>query len=630
MTNPQALYDAITRWTLESPEASFTALAAHVGVKPASLQALKNGAGLSKTHYDKIFEATDIQPAFVQSLTNVELPIAPASTPWNASSARSRVREYLRDADRTLDAELYAACHLMSDPDGPEGLFVDVIDDTLSIIPDGLISAASRVKSLDVADDASQGIRLASAKRAANSLITRVKAVAPEYDIRPFSDEECLSCDDPGAYIAPQEAPLDTTVREGTATIFGTGALLHSEDPVTEGIVKRASEVLRAGVVGVSVQLSPDPACVPSDLTDEDAILQWAQENPDKTKLTIRHVAIVDTPAFNGAYLSIGDDDSVSGPLVFEGVSTSDFRLVPYQSVNVASSADPAHRRVPIIFDMVDGDHTGTVVGYIEVLERQDGVDMPVTASAKPITDTLPAAWFTIKPATKAEPIRISAPDADGYRTISGHVAPRGACHRSTGSCFTYPGDRDKRHTGFHTGAIVTLDNGTTIRPGVITMGGSHIDVDLYGAGIGADRIGDHRDDANRVFATVVAKEDAFGLAVAGVVPPSVPKSAVIAALGCAPSVELWPVPGGRTLVGVHMVPTPAWPVAASASGDVLKTEAKVLVDMSAAATEEAPAVPQNDVVQDQLAALTVKLREVAETQQQLMDAMAMLLSKGD
>src|SRR4029077_14899887 len=35
-----------------------------------------------------------------------------------------------------------------------------------------------------------------------------------------------------------------------------------------------------------------------------------------------------------------------------------------------------------------------------------------------------------------------------------------------------------------------------------------------------------------------------------------------------APSVELWPAGRGRTLVGLHLVPTPAWPVAASAGGD--------------------------------------------------------------
>src|SRR4029077_7696029 len=59
-----------------------------------------------------------------------------------------------------------------------------------------------------------------------------------------------------------------------------------------------------------------------------------------------------------------------------------------------------------------------------------------------------------------------------------------------------------------------------------------------------------------------------FGLAVSGVVMPSVDRDTLMRAAASAPSVELWPAGRGRTLVGVHLVPTPAWPVAASAGGD--------------------------------------------------------------
>src|SRR4029077_2189829 len=59
-----------------------------------------------------------------------------------------------------------------------------------------------------------------------------------------------------------------------------------------------------------------------------------------------------------------------------------------------------------------------------------------------------------------------------------------------------------------------------------------------------------------------------FGLAVSGVVMPSVDRDTLMRAAASAPSVELWPAGRGRTLVGLHLVPTPAWPVAASAGGD--------------------------------------------------------------
>jgi hypothetical protein len=71
------------------------------------------------------------------------------------------------------------------------------------------------------------------------------------------------------------------------------------------------------------------------------------------------------------------------------------------------------------------------------------------------------------------------------------------------------------------------------------------------------------------VFAMVRAWETPHGLAISGVVMPGVDRDTLMRAMTLAPSVELWPAGRGRTLVGVHLVPTPAWPVAASAGGDV-------------------------------------------------------------
>jgi hypothetical protein len=49
---------------------------------------------------------------------------------------------------------------------------------------------------------------------------------------------------------------------------------------------------------------------------------------------------------------------------------------------------------------------------------------------------------------------------------------------------------------------------------------------------------------------------------------PGVDRDTLMRAMALAPSVELWPAGRGRTLVGIHLVPTPAWPVAASAGTD--------------------------------------------------------------
>jgi hypothetical protein len=82
------------------------------------------------------------------------------------------------------------------------------------------------------------------------------------------------------------------------------------------------------------------------------------------------------------------------------------------------------------------------------------------------------------------------------------------------------------------------------------------------------------------IFAMVRAWETPFGLAISGVVMPGVDQDTLYRAAASSPSVELWPAGSGRTLVGLHLVPTPAWPVAASAGGDstVLTMEEHVRV----------------------------------------------------
>jgi len=115
---------------------------------------------------------------------------------------------------------------------------------------------------------------------------------------------------------------------------------------------------------------------------------------------------------------------------------------------------------------------------------------------------------------------------------------------------------------------MVTLSDGTSLQLGALTLGGRHIDPALARQGVGVKETTRHRDDANTIFAMVRAWETNFGLAVAGVVMPSVDQDDLLRAAASAPSVELWPVGRGRTLVGIHLVPTPAWPVAASAGND--------------------------------------------------------------
>lgn len=372
-----------------------------------------------------------------------------------------------------------------------------------------------------------------------------------------------------------------------TSGIIGTGSLSQSEDPRTQALVSRVQELLREGAVAVSIKhdLHPDvaerlAALEPSMDDDEETMMQKmkeANEIYENADIRPRHVAIVDTAAFSNARLALDEDGfGVSGPVTFEGIYTGDVRTLKYGSLQWDDELLP----IPIIWDPDNNDHDGVVVGSISALERVDGMTTAVRPEAVSGEDVeavtaaagssaLPAAYFADFKPKKAVPLTIGAEDENGLRHLYGIAAPKGVCHRSDmGACFQYPGDVDPKHRGFHTGSEITLSDGSKVRVGALTIGGKHVDASLARQGVDFREVNRHRDDANTVFAMVRAWETNFGLAISGVVMPGVDRATLMRALTLAPSVELWPAGRGRTLVGVHLVPTPAWPVAASAGGD--------------------------------------------------------------
>lgn len=375
---------------------------------------------------------------------------------------------------------------------------------------------------------------------------------------------------------------------EKTAGIIGKGGLSKSEDPRTQALVARVQELLREGAVAVSIKhdLHPDvsaklAALDPSKFEDEEsarAAMEEANEIYENAEIRPRHVAIVDTAAFSNARLVLGEDGyTVSGPVTFEGIYTGDVRTLKYGSLVWDEELLP----IPIIWDPENNDHDGVVVGYVNELERVDGMSSAVRPEAVTEEDVdavvaaagssaLPAEYFDTSWDSKKMPLTVGEEDANGLRHLYGYSAPYGVCHRSDmGACFQYPKDVDKQHRGFHTGQEITLSNGSKVRVGALTLGGKHVDATLARQGVDFREVGRHRDDANTIFAMVRAWEGPHGLAVSGVVMPGVDKDALFRAAASAPSVELWPAGRGRTLVGIHLVPTPAWPVAASAGEDV-------------------------------------------------------------
>ena len=380
------------------------------------------------------------------------------------------------------------------------------------------------------------------------------------------------------AYLGGDLLPLTAAATGPTAAILGYGSLSDSEDPATQAAVQRVRELFADGAVGVSVGADMDPASMPDKEVLDDLLAKEKFDEIEKlladVPMRIRHVAVVDTAAFSDARLTLSEDGSVTGPVTFEGIWTGDMRFFPVNSFTWENVLP-----VPMIWDRQDGDHTGTVVGMFHSFERVEGE----RSSARPASveqDALvasaggvlkyPAAYFAEQNLRAQTPLTITQPDANGLRHIFGHVAPHGVCHRSDmAPCFTYPGDVFSDHRQFHTGAVVDLSDGTSVRVGAITLGGGHINPRLAREGVTASEVNAHRDNANTVFAMVRAYDDPYGLAVSGVVMPDIPPAQIMRAQSCAPSVELWPANGGRTLVGAHLVPTPAWPVAASLGSSV-------------------------------------------------------------
>jgi hypothetical protein len=403
---------------------------------------------------------------------------------------------------------------------------------------------------------------------------------------------KALDCDvelPDGWSLEEEDGEVEPETDEKTSGIIGKGALSQSEDPRTQALVARVQELLREGAVAVSIKhdLHPEVSARLATLEkeadekmssgDEDGAMKAMQELRkiyDEADIRPRHVAIVDTAAFSNARLTLGEDGyTVEGPVTFEGIYTGDVRTLRYGSLQWDEELLP----IPIIWDPENNDHDGVVVGYVDNLERVDGMTTAVRPEAVSEGDieavvaaagssALPAAYFDTKWATKKTILTVGEEDENGLRHIFGYAAPYGVCHRSDmGACFQYPKDVDKQHKGFHTGQEIMLSDGSKIRVGALTMLGRHLDPTLARQGVSFADANRHRDDANEVFAMVRAWEGPHGLAISGVVLPDVDRDALLRAKTLAPSVELWPSGRGRTLVGVHLVPTPAWPVAASA-----------------------------------------------------------------
>jgi hypothetical protein len=363
-----------------------------------------------------------------------------------------------------------------------------------------------------------------------------------------YTDTPCDSCGE-CAVCGSETLELDDYATPETATIVGLGRFDDTQNPEVLALIERAKELLAIGAVGVSVATDLDPADLPDDLdtVDEETIRSAHQR--------IRHVAIVDTPAFSGAYLDATVDGSLTGPLVFEGIPTGDIRSIgPVNTLNLDETLLP----IPIIFDIHDGDHTGVVVGHIDGWERVSGVEGGTAAPlAASLTDEAYPSYLFAEPEPTA--MTVHAPDAKGFRRYTGIIAPTGVCHKGRRGCYTYKG---ASLDYFHSGARIPLDDGTYTRVGPLMFGDMHADGSVMDYATALERT---NEDARSVFAMGRTFHHPKGLLFSGVL---MPDADIMRIQATAPSVELWPDHRGKLeLKTALQVPRPALPVAASLSG---------------------------------------------------------------
>lgn len=189
--------------------------------------------------------------------------------------------------------------------------------------------------------------------------------------------------------------------------------------------------------------------------------------------------------------------------------------------------------------------------------------DEPISAAATSVHEaiTWPSDHFDRWESPNFEPLTVH-PDG----RITGHLAGDGCLRNGDATmCVKYKRDPDPTLKEFNAWTT-TLNNGEVIRTGAITAGGPHAPVAAAAKqGWNTSDIRRFHEDTSTVFARVVAWEDRKGrLAVSGSMMPDLDPGFIRRTAGAPVSIEKMPLveTGWRnTLVGAHMVVTPAWPV---------------------------------------------------------------------
>jgi hypothetical protein len=181
--------------------------------------------------------------------------------------------------------------------------------------------------------------------------------------------------------------------------------------------------------------------------------------------------------------------------------------------------------------------------------------------STDALTAALEAVNFT---AADFDPVEMDGPTPititdDGH--VYGHLAAWGTCHTGFSDVCVMPPKSQTGYALFHQGAI-RLDTGDTLRVGKLTVHGGHAKPTL-----GLRAATAHYDNSALAAAAVRAYEDAWGIAVSGMVIPGTPDE-VVEELRLSPLSGDWRTYNGNLeLIAALGVNVPGFPIVGSKDG---------------------------------------------------------------
>lgn len=362
-------------------------------------------------------------------------------------------------------------------------------------------------------------------------------------------DPSGLSPNDPAVICGRIDELTRTGGEEGTQVITAKGFYLPNDDGEYFAQLNEAM-----GRMGISADIAVESQAVTGELDPETG---WPiEESYTLTKGTIMGLTVCSHPAFEGAYIVLGDGAdggpaAVAIPATTEAKAPSEnpppmaatARLTTYEDCGCDPSievlvASAAPSRPPLSW-FSNPNFTADDGRLVEILEKRG-------------SRALGGKW--------ACPISVTE---EGR--VFGHLAPWGVCHTAErGACVVAPRSREN-YAHFKTGHVVTAE-GESVRTGVLTVGTGHAS---QRQGTSVRSVMEHYDNTGTAVADVNIGEDDYGIWVAGAIRPSASDDQVRALRGASLSGDWRGVGGGLELFAALCVNTPGFPLAVVAAGQL-------------------------------------------------------------